>query len=169
TLLFGIGLSPGSYVLEAQGIGIDVTPSQIVNITDIDFALPASDFQVTLKTTDELGQASTSFGQGEPINIVLTIKNISAVHKTLSFNDGKLYDFALQNESGVEVWRWSNGYGFTQALTSYTIAPGETVTFTGQWDQRLSESGPLLAPGNYTLQADDIGINVTPQQALIIN
>ncbi len=159
----------GSYVLVAEGIGIDVTPSQIVIITDIDYALPASDFQVTLKTTDASEQLATSFAQGESINIILTIKNISARTKTLSFNDGKLYDFALQNENGVEVWRWSNGYGFTQALTSYTIAPGETRTFTEQWEQRLSESGPLLAPGNYTLQADDFGINVTPQQALIIN
>ena len=49
-----------------------------------------------------------------------------------------------------EVWRWSDGRAFTQALESTTIAPGETETFSLTWD------GP--EPGEYqavaTLETD---------------
>lgn len=45
------------------------------------------------------------------------------------------------NDDPEEVWRWSDGRLFTQALESRTLSPGETATFTFTWE------GPN--PGEY--------------------
>lgn len=54
------------------------------------------------------------------------------------------------DEDPGEVWRWSDGRMFTQALESRTLDAGETATYTLVWD------GP--EPGEYvgvaTLDAD---------------
>jgi hypothetical protein len=54
------------------------------------------------------------------------------------------------DEDPEEVWRWSDGRMFTQALESRTLDAGETETFTFVWE------GP--EPGEYvgvaTLDAD---------------
>ncbi|HEY0634700.1 MAG TPA: BsuPI-related putative proteinase inhibitor, partial [Gammaproteobacteria bacterium] len=127
-----------------------------------------ADFQVSLKTTDAAGQPATSFAQGEEITTVLEIKNGSPETKTLNFASSKQYDFVLKNGNGAEVWRWSNNQAFTQALSSYELAPGESRVITVQWNQVVGEDGTLLAAGDYTLVADDLGIDDAPTQALSI-
>lgn len=49
-----------------------------------------------------------------------------------------------------EVWRWSDGRLFTQALESRTLDPGETATFTFTWEG--AEPGEYV--GVATLDAD---------------
>lgn len=62
----------------------------------------------------------------------------------LQFRSGKVADIAVF-EGGEEVWRWSEGRLFTQALQSWTLAPGEST------DQRFTWENP--PPGTYTARA----------------
>ena len=128
----------------------------------------AANFDVSIKTLDKFNQVSTSFVQGEKVNIVLSIKNISAVKQTLSFSSSKQYDFVIKDNKDSEVCRWSTGLAFAAAFTSYDIASGETKNFSYQWDQTISGNGTLIPIGKYTLEAEDIGINVIPKQDLEI-
>jgi hypothetical protein len=125
-----------------------------------------SEVDVTIKTLDKFGQVSTSFVQGDEINIVLSIKNISPDRQTLSFPSSKQYDFVIKDNSGAEVWRWSNGKVFAAVISSYDIASGETKTFSYQWDQTISGNNALIPIGNYILEADDIGVSVSAKQDL---
>lgn len=58
----------------------------------------------------------------------------------LEFRSGQPAEFVVTSD-GEEVWRWSNGRMFTQALWSETVAPGDSVTYDGRWDDP--------APGEY--------------------
>lgn len=127
-----------------------------------------SEFDVTIKTLDKLGQVSTSFVQGDEINMVLSIKNISPDGKTLSFPSSKQYDFVIKDRNDAEVWRWSDGKFFSAVFSSYDIASGETKIFSYQWDQTISGNGVLIPIGRYILEAEDIGVSVNPKQDLDI-
>ena len=128
----------------------------------------ASDFDASIKTTDKFGHDTTSFVQGDEINIILTIKNISAENKTISFPTGKQYDFVIKDGNGNEVWRWSSGMAFIHSFTSYDIAPSDTQTIIYKWNQMISSDGAKIPVGSYTLEADNIGISIRPKQNLII-
>ena len=51
----------------------------------------------------------------------------------LTFRSGKVADVAV-TESGEEVWRWSDGRMFTQALQTRTLDSGETVEQEFVWE-----------------------------------
>ena len=128
----------------------------------------AGDFDASIKTTDKFGHDTTSFVQGDEIHIILTIRNISAEKKTMSFPTGKQYDFVIKDGNGNEVWRWSRGMAFIQSFTSYDIVPGDTRTIIYKWNQMISGDGAMIPVGSYTLEADTIGISIRPKQNLII-
>jgi hypothetical protein len=52
---------------------------------------------------------------------------------TLTFSSGKRADIAVRNGSGEEVWRWSDGRMFTQAITRATLEPGEQIEQSYTW------------------------------------
>ena len=52
------------------------------------------------------------------------------------FADGQTHDFAVQDESGKEVWRWSAGRMFTQALQNKLVKGKEVATFSEDWDAK---------------------------------
>lgn len=61
-----------------------------------------------------------------------TVTNTGTDSVELAFASGFVADFAVHRDDD-EVWRWSDGRMFTQALQTETIAPGETFTHTGTW------------------------------------
>lgn len=63
----------------------------------------------------------------------------------LTFRDAGQADFAVLTREGEEVWRWSEGRMFAQALQTARLEPGETATFEGTW--------PDPEPGEYTAVA----------------
>jgi hypothetical protein len=72
------------------------------------------------------------------------VRNASDAPVELTFRSGQVADAAVF-EGDQEVWRWSDGRLFTQALTAQTLAPGETMTEQFTW------SAPT--PGAYTARA----------------
>jgi len=69
----------------------------------------------------------------------------------LTFRSGKRADVVVRDATTQEeVWRWSDGRLFTQALQRATLRPGEQIEQSFEWDD--PESGSYVVVG--TLEAD---------------
>lgn len=109
------------------------------------------DFVTELQLQDSGGQITDTFDQGQPITLVLRVRNRLNSSATVEFSDARTYDFVVVNEnSSTVLWKWStaNGPSTTQPASPLEFAPYETKTFTFTWDQRDDE-GFQLARGNY--------------------
>jgi hypothetical protein len=81
-----------------------------------------------------------------------SITNGTSSSVTWNFNSGCQYDLTLSDSSGKVVRTLSEGRFCTLALTSITLAPGQTKTLTGQVDLALAD-GYTQLEGNYTAKA----------------
>lgn len=63
------------------------------------------------------------------------------------FNSTQQVEFVLRDEEGGEVWAWSRGRGFGDALTAFTLTEGDSVRFVDRLDLRTE----AVPPGGYTL------------------
>ncbi len=86
--------------------------------------------------------------------MTLTVKNPGKNAITLNFASGQRYDFELRrgkDKKGDLVWKWSRGRMFTMALSSLSLAPGKTLTYT-ETAAKDEEKDTLLAlpAGTYT-------------------
>ena len=96
------------------------------------------------------------FTPGEPISMTLAITNCEDETVRRVYASGQQYDFVVSDDQQREVWRWSHGKVFTQAIQETTFEPGETVTYTEVWDQS-SNDAEQVAPGHYDVLGLDIG------------
>ena len=109
-------------------------------------AQPGSPVAVTVATDKAI------YRPGEPVRFTLTVTNTGAAPVTVTRSSGQRYDFIVRSADGAEVWRWSRGRFFTQALEEETIGPGRSLTFAETWDQRDND-GRQVPPGAYQVVA----------------
>ncbi len=126
------------------------------------------DFTAAIVTTDMQGVKQTTFAQGDPITIQLTILNRSKEIRAIEFTSGQQYDFVVFDAMAREVWRWSADKAFIQAVTSYSLNPGKTKIFSVIWNQVIAPDRSVLPPGTYTLEAQKIGVELTPRHEFYI-
>ncbi|WP_420126677.1 BsuPI-related putative proteinase inhibitor [Longimicrobium sp.] len=86
---------------------------------------------------------------GDTVILTLQVTNPSAAPVAFTFPSGQSYDFAIR-AGGAEVWRWSADRGFTQAVRTVTLAPGETWTFGERWAPPPGTRGEFTAVGRLT-------------------
>lgn len=87
----------------------------------------------------------------DSVRFVLQVTNASAAPVEVRFNTGQTFDFLVRDDRGAEIWRWSADMGFTQALRSETLAPGETRTLSAAWRPGAGLAGrELTAVGRLT-------------------
>jgi len=91
---------------------------------------------------------------GETIVMQMKIANPTEKPVKLQFTSGKTYDFAVRDQAGQEVWRWSAGQVFTQALQQKMLAPQETYVVEARWTIPTGDTETALAPGLYKVQGD---------------
>ncbi|MFD1512079.1 BsuPI-related putative proteinase inhibitor [Halomarina rubra] len=82
---------------------------------------------------------------GDSVRFHYTVENTGEEAVELTFRDGGHADCAVF-DGEEEVWRWSAGRMFTQAIGHETLAPGDTSEFGFEWD--------APAPGEYTARAE---------------
>ena len=83
---------------------------------------------------------------GQPVTWTLSVKSDEDEAVTLVFSSGQDGDVVLERE-GEELYRWSDGRFFTQALRCRDVPPGATLTF------ELRGESLDVEPGDYTLRA----------------
>lgn len=81
------------------------------------------------------------------VRFALHVVNNGKKRIELTFPSGQTYDFAVLDTLGREVWRWSNGRMFTQALRNTLLAGGETM------DLEETMAASALSPGKYVARA----------------
>ncbi|WP_276258171.1 BsuPI-related putative proteinase inhibitor [Haloglomus litoreum] len=81
-------------------------------------------------------------GGGQRVAFALVVENAGYDPVSVTFRDSGDADFAVLTADGEEVWRWSDGRVFAQALRPAEFAPGESATFEAEW--------PDPRPGDYT-------------------
>ncbi len=80
------------------------------------------------------------------VNFAISVNNESAKRVELSFADGQTHDFVVLDSAGREVWRWSAGRLFTQAMQNRLVDAYDSTVYREHWS-----SG---APGTYSLVAE---------------
>jgi len=84
-----------------------------------------------------------------------TVENAGDDPAEVTFMSGQSFDITVTDD-GEEVWRWSQGRMFTQAIREETIAPGDTRTFSGEWtdpNPGTYEATATLAAQSQTAEA----------------
>jgi len=79
------------------------------------------------------------------VRFAIEVLNDTRKRVELTFPDGRTHDFIVLDATGREVWRWSAGRLFTQAMRNRLLDSHDTAVFDERW------SPP--APGQYTLVA----------------
>ena len=103
----------------------------------------------------ELKLDEPAYKPNKPITMTLTVTNPSKETFRDSFRSSQAYDFIVKQEA-VEIWRWSADKFFAQAITEFTLAPGESESFEEVWEQ-VDNAGKDVPTGKYQV----IGILAT--------
>jgi archaellum component FlaG (FlaF/FlaG flagellin family) len=78
------------------------------------------------------------------VAFAFTVENVGTEPIELEFRSGKVADVAVYND-GVEIWRWSEGRMFTQAIQTETLDPGELLSREVAWDDPRSGAYTAVA------------------------
>jgi hypothetical protein len=81
---------------------------------------------------------------GGTFALTLVVRNLSGKAVT--------YDFLTFRKGGEEIWRWSRGVLFTQALNPVTIEPGGSEVYKVAWNTGSTGTGL------YTIQGFFMGL-----------
>jgi hypothetical protein len=93
---------------------------------------------------------------GRTVRFTLRVTNIAGQATELTFPSSKQYDFWV-TRGGDEVWRWSEGRLFTQAVEKRTIDPQGAIVLTEPWT--AEPAGTYRVHGQ--LHADGFGRDLT--------
>lgn len=102
-----------------------------------------NDIELVIKTD------RNAYLKGDQVKIIMTVKNISMNSVTLEFTTSRHYDFMILKDD-QDVWMWSRDKYFAQAFTTIVIKPGESLTYTVEWNQR-DNMGNDVTPGRYRI------------------
>jgi len=105
------------------------------------------DLIITLSTD------KTSYAVGENVSILITYTNPGEEDISLKLMTGQKTDFDILNEKGDQVYLWSHGKTFTQAIWNLKI-PGRKIVelLNTTWDQ-TDNNGVSVPGGTYTIRA----------------
>ena len=104
------------------------------------------------------------YAVGEEVEMTLRLTNCGENEATLHYVTGQRYEFIIANsETGEELWRWSDGQAFTEALDEQVLANGEVVEYTETWDQTNS-AGEQVPEGRYKVSAFSVGCGVPSEE-----
>lgn len=93
--------------------------------------------------------------QGDSVRLLLHVTNTGEDPLEFTFPSSQRYDFVVRDGSGEEVWRWSDGMAFAQAISHATLEPGETWDFDVVWEPG-SRTGHYEVVGRVTATEHDL-------------
>jgi len=92
------------------------------------------------QSVDEKEVLGTTFnvlrptGDAGSLKFALRVVNNTAKMVEIQFPDGQTHDFVVNDSTGKEVWRWSEGRIFTQAMKSKTLKGKDDTVFEESWN-----------------------------------
>ena len=96
----------------------------------------------------------TSYSLGDPVNLTLTITNIS--NQTINYtHTGLDFDFQVNNGTNNIVYKWSNFKAIAQFITIAPLPAGESISANFTWQQicnfNAQVEGDPVSPGTYNV------------------
>lgn len=88
-------------------------------------------------------------GEGDRVRFVFHVTNTSDDPLELTFPTSQRHDLIVTTPSGAEVWRWSEGMAFLQAISHATLEPGDSWDMEAVWEPE-GRTGELVATGVLT-------------------
>ena len=82
---------------------------------------------------------------GEDVKFNLHVTNSSPKRVELRFPSGQTHDLVVLDQQEREVWRWSRGRMFTQAMQNKMLSSSDTLTFTETWHPEHAGSFTVVA------------------------
>lgn len=73
-------------------------------------------------------------GDAESVKFALRVVNNTSKMVEINFPDGQTHDFVVNDSTGKEVWRWSEGRMFTSAMRSKTLKGKDETVFEESWE-----------------------------------
>jgi hypothetical protein len=83
------------------------------------------------------------------VQFTVTVTNDGPRRVELTFPSGQTHDIVVYDAAGSEVWRWSAGQMFTQALQNKSLDAHEAMHYTMRWRHPVPH-GSLLAVASLT-------------------
>lgn len=111
----------------------------------------AAPFELELRAERPAGGSAAALRAGEPVALVLRVRNTSGAVQRISCSSARTYDFAVAGPDGSELWRHSLGRMYAQMLTEIVFEPGEEKEFRATWEP-ASRPETRLAPGSYRVR-----------------
>lgn len=142
-----------------SGCGSSAGPQKTTQTaTSVSGTLREGDFSVTLVAEPRSAAAGKGF------SLTLSIRNLSDKSRSFELSSGQAFDFLTFNSEGAQVWRWSDGMMFTQALGTDTIEAGGVKDFKASWDA----SG--MSAGKYSVEGYYLGLkNIKPRVPVTVS
>jgi hypothetical protein len=97
-----------------------------------------------------LSAPKSRYARGENVPLTLSVKNLGT--QTLTAHFGRPVAQVLQVKQGSQVI-WEFPQGTAGVGMTLQFAPGETKTFTENWDQFRNQPGPTVPSGIYSVEA----------------
>ena len=79
------------------------------------------------------------FRPGEDVKVDVNLSNIGQYFVNLYFSSSQQFDLVVEDMQGNEVYRWSKGMMFAQAITSVTLQPNQSIS--QQFSFKLANKG----------------------------
>lgn len=89
------------------------------------------------------------------VHFVIRLSNNTDSGKNIEFRTSQKYEIYVMNSQGKEVYRYSKGRMFTQAIENVHLPSGESLTWKETWDY-ISE-GKRIEPGEYRVMVNLVG------------
>jgi hypothetical protein len=162
---------------EIWNIEADLNFDNVVDVADA--ILLASNYGARMEQFRlelDLVYNQTIFNLGDPINVTLTITNITNESATFSFAPS-WWNLFVYNDTNNLLYRWSSGKAFPMYVHPMTLEPGKNVSESMTWPQTcdavLGDAGTPIAPvspGTYYLVGSYFGYDLRslPVQIRII-
>jgi len=92
-----------------------------------------------------------AYSGGATLSARLSIRNSTPLPLALQFNSGQQHDLVVRDGAGRQVFLWSEGRAFIQALTRLELSPGERNIIV---EVPLADrAGRAFPEGRYTVEA----------------
>jgi hypothetical protein len=100
--------------------------------------------------------ASLAVTVEDDVRFAFAVVNESKKKLEVSFADGRTHELVVLDSLGREVWRWSEGRLFTQAMQNRVLRTSDMLQYEEEWN--------APAPGKYVAVATLVSRNYPTEQ-----
>jgi len=123
-----------TWILVIAAIALACGPHARHGDGDAQASVPNAHQQEHPLTDTSLAASAKVAVSGADVHFALQVTNLARHAVEVNFPNGQTHEFVVLDTLGHEVWRWSTGRMFTQALQNREVDANETLSFRESWN-----------------------------------